>query len=154
MVNTKTGQAILQAVGKEAQARAFYQTAALRVRNPLARRRLLALAEDEAQHEATLSRLYWAQTGREPGEVLAVPGEPSFDISTLDMAAVLRLAIGEEESASSSYRRMAEEAADPRVKAFLEYLVDIETGHAESLRHELALLAKSPEWHKMTEAEE
>lgn len=150
-MNSKTGQAILAAIRKEAEAHAFYQAAVAKARNPLVRRRLLGLAEDEAQHEATLSRLYWAQTGREPGEVPVSPFEPAPSLANLDLPAVLRLAIAEEDRAAAGYAVMAEEAADPRVKSFLEYLVDLEAGHSRALSEELARLEKDPSWAGLTE---
>jgi len=150
-VNPKTGQALLLAIRKEAEAQAFYKAAVAKARNPLVRRRLLGLAEDEAQHEATLARLYWSQTGKEPGETL--PGAPQAgpDLAGLDLAALLRMAIAEEDRAAAEYARMAEEAADPRARSFLEYLVDLENGHSRALSDELAHIEKDPAWPGRTE---
>jgi rubrerythrin len=152
-MNPGTGQAILGAIRNEAESRAFYLAAALAVKNPLVRRRLLGLADDEAQHQETLSRLYWSQTGREPGLIApgADPGQTGLPPSAPDVPALLRMAIADEERSAREYERLAHGTDDSRVRMFLEHLVDWELGHAEDLNRELVRTAADPDWPDMTE---
>ncbi len=152
-VNERTGQAILIAIRKEADSRAFYREVATRVRNPLVRRRLQGLADDETQHQETLSRLYWSQTGREPGEITpeSRPGALAGmvegpDPASLDLHALLKTAMDEEKRAAGEYDRMARGEEDGRVRSFIEYLADWERGHAETISRELERIEAEPGW--------
>ena len=64
-----TAETLVEAIKHEIEGREFYLALAKKVKNPLVRRKILGLAEDELEHRETLSRLYWAQTGREVGEL-------------------------------------------------------------------------------------
>ena len=147
MANIKTGETIIKAIRNEMQARAFYQAVAAKVRNPLVRRKLLGLADDELEHRQTLSRLYWAQTGTEVGDLEAVEMEVDIpDIENISVEEALEMAIQAEKEAVEAYTKMAEEADDPRSQGFLEYLAEFENGHYETLTAELARIRKAPGW--------
>ncbi|NOY85688.1 MAG: ferritin family protein [Deltaproteobacteria bacterium] len=145
--NVKTGETILEAIKAEMEGREFYLAAAQKVKNPLVRRRLLGLAEDELEHRKTLSRLYWAQTGIEPGDVMSGNRETVVpDMVEMSMESILQLAMKNEKDAAERYDEMAHKADDARSKGFLEYLADMELGHYEILSRELDLIKSRPGW--------
>ncbi len=146
--NVAAGKTILEAIRNEIQGRALYLAIAAKVKNPLVRRKLLGLADDELTHRETLSRLYWSQTGTEPGDVDTSAAQSAVpDVTNMTLAAALALAMKEEKQASERYARMAVEAKDSKTRAFLEYLGDFEAGHYETLKAELETIAKNPGWH-------
>ncbi len=146
-VNVKTGETILNAIKAEMEGRDFYLAAAQKVRNPLVRRRLLGLADDEMEHRNTLSRLYWAQTGMEPGEAKSENREGvDPDVARMSVENILLLAMENEKNAAKVYDEMAGKADDARARGFLEYLADMERGHYEILSNELDLIKSRPGW--------
>ncbi len=145
--NIETGDTLIEAIKAEMLAREFYLAASKKVKNPLVRRRLLTLADDELEHRTTLSRLYWAQTGTEVGDIEFRAGEFELpDIDGMSMMEVITFAMEKEKEAVQNYARMADEEKDPRSKSFLEYLVDFEQGHYDMLEAELARIKGTPGW--------
>lgn len=145
--NPATGQTILYAIRKEMQARDFYLAVAKKVKNPLVRRKLLGLADDELEHRQTLSRLYWAQTGKEVGSIEAQghPGEIA-EVESLGLVEAIRMAMEAEKEAVEAYTRMAREVEDERSRGFLEYLAEFEQGHYDTLAAELDRIKSNPAW--------
>ncbi len=145
--NVATGETILKAIKNEIEARAFYLAVAKKVKNPLVRRKFLGLADDELEHRQTLSRLYWAQTGTEVGDLESYEMDiPSIEVENMTLIDALKMAIEAEKEAVENYSRMAEETDDPRSKRFLEYLAEFENGHYETLTQELERIENSPGW--------
>ncbi len=145
--NIQTGDTLIKAIKAEIRAREFYLAASKKVRNPLVRRRLLTLADDELEHRTTLSRLYWAQTGTEVGDIDLEASEFEMpDIDGMSMTEVITFAMQKEKEAVGNYAKMAEEEKDERSKSFLEYLVDFEQGHYDMLEAELAKIKGTPGW--------
>ena len=145
--NVETGQTILKAIRKEIDAREFYLALARKVKNPLVRRKLLGLADDELEHRQTLSRLYWAQTGTEVGEIESEPMDiPSIEVEGMTLVQALKIAIEAEKEAVEAYAKMAEEADDLRIRGFLEYLSEFENGHYQTLAGELKRIEEDPGW--------
>jgi len=145
--NIETGNTLIKAIKAEMLAREFYMAAAKKVKNPLVRRRLLTLADDELEHRTTLSRLYWAQTGTEVGDIEFEAGEFEMpDIDGMSMTEVITFAMQKEKEAVENYAKMAEEEKDSRSKSFLEYLVDFEQAHYDMLEAELAKIKGTPGW--------
>lgn len=145
--NIATGQTILEAIRNEIHARNFYLALARKVKNPLVRRKLLGLADDELEHRQTLSRLYWAQTGTEVGDI-PDSGEDieTPDVEGMTVVEALEIAMRAEKEAVENYSRMAEQADDPRSQGFLEYLAEFENGHYETLSAELERIKADPGW--------
>lgn len=145
--NPDTGKTLLEAIKREIEGREFYLALSKKVKNPLVRRKILNLAEDELEHRETLSRLYWAQTGTEPGDLasLGITVEVP-DLENMTLTDLLEMAMRTEKEASETYRKMANEAADERSAAFLEYLSEFEENHYETLAAELARVKKNPGW--------
>jgi len=145
--NVGTGQTILKAIQNEIEARAFYLAIAQKVKNPLVRRKFLGLADDELEHRETLSRLYWAQTGTEVGDLESHDMEiMAPDVENMTLVEALEIAIEAEKDAVEKYSRMAEETDDLRARGFLEYLSEFENAHYETLSRELKKIKDDPDW--------
>jgi rubrerythrin len=145
--NPATGQTIIEAIKHEIEGRAFYLALAERVRNPLVRRKILGLAEDELEHRETLSRLYWAQTGTEVGDLGDMEVNVTIpDVVNMSLTDLLELAMETEKNAAAAYAEMARDAGDERAAAFLEYLSEMEDGHYEALAAELEKIRARPGW--------
>ena len=145
--NSATGKVILEAIGHEIGEREFYLALAKRVKNPLVRRKINGLADDELEHRQTLSRLYWAQTGIEPGKMDAyTSGKEILDVDNMSLPELLEIAMENEKKASEEYRQMALDTSDQRASAFLEYLAGYEKEHFETLAGELRKMRSTPGW--------
>ena len=146
-VNPATGQTLIEAIKHEIEGREFYMALAKKVKNPLVRRKLLGLAEDELEHRETLSRLYWAQTGSEVGNLDEFEVNVNLpDVQHMSLLDLLQLAMDTEKKAAATYLKMAEETEDLRSAAFLEYLAEFEEGHYETLAAELEKIRSTPGW--------
>ena len=90
--NRAMGKVILEAIGHEIMEREFYLALAKKVKNPLVRRKINGLADDELEHRQTLSRLYWAQTGMEPGKMESqTAGTGSVDVDKMSLPELFEL---------------------------------------------------------------
>jgi len=145
--NPATGQTLIEAIKHEIEGRAFYLALAKKVKNPLVRRKILGIAEDELEHRQTLSRLYWAQTGTEVGDFddFAVNVDLP-DVQHMSLPDLLKLAMDTEKKAAETYMKMAEEEDNDRSTAFLEYLAEFEEGHYDILAAELQKIRSTPGW--------
>ena len=145
--NPATGQTLIEAIKHEIEGREFYLAMAKKVKNPLVRRKILGLAEDEQEHRETLSRLYWAQTGSEVGNLDDFEVNVNLpDVQNMSLTDLLLLAMDTEKRAAATYMKMAKETEDARSAAFLEYLAEFEEGHYETLAAELAKIRSTPGW--------
>ena len=145
--NPATGQTLIEAIKREIEGREFYLALAKKVKNPLVRRKILGLAEDELEHRETLSRLYWAQTGTEVGDLDAFEVNVDLpDVENMSLPDLLQLAMDTEKKAADTYMEMAENVEDERSAAFLEYLAEFEEGHYDTLATELEKIRKTPGW--------
>ncbi len=145
--NPATGQTLIEAIKHEIEGRAFYLALAKKVKNPLVRRKILGLAEDELEHRQTLSRLYWAQTGAEVGDLDDFEVNVDLpDVELMSIPDLLQLAMDTEKKAAATYMKMAEEEENDRSTAFLEYLAEFEEGHYDILAAELQKIRSTPGW--------
>jgi rubrerythrin len=129
------------------EGRAFYLALAKKVKNPLVRRKILGIAEDELEHRQTLSRLYWAQTGTEVGNLDDFEVNVDLpDVELMSIPDLLQLAMDTEKKAAATYMKMAEEEENDRSTAFLEYLAEFEEGHYDILAAELERIRSIPGW--------
>jgi rubrerythrin len=142
-----TAETLIEAIKHEIEGRAFYLALAKKVKNPLVRRKILGFAEDELEHQQTLSRLYWAQTGGEVGDMSGYEANPDIpDVENMTLEDLLELAMETEKGAAENYLKMAEQATDPKAAAFLEYLSEFEQGHYDSIAAELEKIRTTPGW--------
>ena len=145
--NPAAGQTLIEAIKHEIEGRAFYLALARKVKNPLVRRKILGLADDEQEHRETLSRLFWAQTGTEVGDLSDYEVNVHLpDVENMTLSELLLLAMDTEKKAAATYVEMAETAGDEKSAAFLEYLAEMEEGHYEALAAELKMINNTPGW--------
>jgi len=145
--NSVTGQTLIEAIKHEIEGREFYLALAKKVKNPLVRRKLLGLADDELEHRVTLSRLYWAQTGSEVGNLDDFEVNVNLpDVQNMSIPDLLQLAMDTEQKAATTYAEMARDTKDTKSAAFLEYLAEFEEGHYEILAAELEKIRSNPGW--------
>ena len=145
--NPETGNTIIEAIKHEIEGREFYLALAQIVKNPLVKRKILGLADDELDHRQTLSRLYWAQTGTEVGDLGDFEVHSNLpDVKNMSLTDLLKLAMKTEKNAAATYLRMAEETDDARSAGFLEYLAEFEEGHYQVLAAELEKIQDTPGW--------
>jgi rubrerythrin len=154
VTNRNTAETLIEAIKNEIEGRAFYLALAKKVSNPLVRRKILGFAEDELEHRNTLSRLYWAQTGGEVGDLSSFEVNVDIpDVENMSLEDLLELAMETEKGAAENYLKMAEEASDPKASAFLEYLSEFEQAHYDSLAAELEKIRNTPGWENQGPAE-
>jgi rubrerythrin len=152
--NRNTAETLIEAIKHEIEGRAFYLALAKKVNNPLVRRKILGLAEDELEHRNTLSRLYWAQTGGEVGDLSSFEANVNIpDVENMSLEDLLELAMDTEKEAAENYLKMAEENNDQKASAFLEYLSEFEQAHYETLAAELEMIRSTPGWENQGPAE-
>ena len=145
--NPATGQTLIEAIKHEIEGREFYLALAKKVKNPLVRRKILGLAEDELEHRETLSRLYWAQTGTEVGNMGEFEVNVDLpDVDNMSLPDLLQLAMDTEKRAAATYMEMANKEENQRSAAFLEYLAEFEEGHYDTLAAELEKIRSTPGW--------
>lgn len=145
--NPETGRTLIEAIKREIEGREFYLALAKKVKNPLVRRKILGLADDELEHRETLSRLYWAQTGTEVGDFDDFTATMELpDTQDMSITELLQLAMDTEKNAAATYMEMAEAEKNDRAAAFLEYLAEFEEGHYEVLAAELERIRSTPGW--------
>jgi len=145
--NPVTGKTLIEAIKHEIEGREFYLALAKKVKNPLVRHKILGLAEDELEHRKTLSRLYWAQTGTEVGDLGEFEVNVDIpDVDNMSLPDLLQLAMDTEKKAAAAYMEMAEGTENERSAAFLEYLAEVEEAHYEALAAELEKITSNPGW--------
>jgi rubrerythrin len=145
--NMAMDEMILKSIRNEVHAREFYLALARKVKNPLVRRKINGLADDEMEHRQTLSRLYWSQTGKEPGRIEPDPGDLDMpEVERMSLPDLFEVAMVMEKNAQEEYARMAKGAGDKRTAAFLEYLADFEHEHFKTLSAELRKIRRLPGW--------
>jgi len=145
--NPATGHTLIEAIKNEIEGREFYLAMAQKIKNPLVRRKVLGLADDELEHRETLSRLYWAQTGTEVGDFEDFKINVELpDVENMSYRDLLLLAMDTEKRAETTYLQMAREEKNARSASFLEYLAEFEEGHYDILAAELEKMGSTPGW--------
>ena len=145
---------ILEAIRHEIYEREFYLALGRKVKNPLVRRKINGLADDEMEHRQTLSRLFWSQTGKEPGRMDPEPAILDMpEIDGTSLPELFKAAMEMEKKAGEEYNRMAKRAGDKRTSAFLEYLAQFEKEHYETLSAELGNILRLPGWEEQGPAD-
>lgn len=137
------------AIKAEISSYGLYKRFALRISNPVAKQRILGLAEDEKNHYEILSEKYREVSGE---EAPPIPNTGDLrrldvDIEKMNNKEILELAASKEAQAQKFYAAAAAKAADPSGKSVLEYLASMEGGHEEVLLQEIKMLERNPLWH-------
>lgn len=138
------------AMKSEISSYGLYKRLALRIANPMAKQRILSLAEDEKGHYKLLADKYTEMSG-EAAPPIPDTGDlrqTGVEIEKMNNKEVLEFAADKEAYAQKFYSAAAANAADPTGRSVLDYLVEMERGHEEILRQEIKMLEKNPLWHE------
>lgn len=141
------GEVLDYAIRRETEAAAFYRALADAAVAPGMDEVFRGFAVEEEGHRARLEALRASGGWETPvGRPLVLTAEsdrlapPDIDTPDLNYREVLEFAVACEEEAESLYRRFAETAPDPSIRATLSDLARDEAAHAEKFRRELAAL--------------
>ena len=150
------------AMSIEAQALDLYQRAADRSNNPNSRQALQQIADEELGHFEKLKELHekWQAEGKWPETIpVEVKGTRVKDVfkDTLqkidqvvqtdeDELGAIRKAMDFEAKGASYYRKLRDEATDPKVKGFFGLLASIEHQHYSSLKETEKYLMNPVSW--------
>jgi len=136
-------------ITKEVNAEAFYRMFAKKVSNRVVKKRLLNIADEEAEHREILKGIYLQMTGEKkvaPNKYLLKKPDISRDMKKMSHTEILKMAIKMEEESIKLYQEGYKKAREESVRKILSYLIDFEKGHKETLTQELKLLSKEPDW--------
>jgi len=136
-LETTIEEVLRKAIQSEVETRVFYQKLAERAATPVVRGRLLQLSDYELVHRAKLERKYREMLGIEPPDPAPVAIDLPPDVTSLDMARALKLALERERESESYFRFMAERvpATTPLGQLFME-LAETEWKHKTDLQAE------------------
>ena len=136
-LETTVEEVLREAIQSEVETRAYYQKLAERAATPDVRKRMLQLADGELVHRAKLERKYRETLGNLPPDPIPVQVDLASDITDLDMARALKLALERERDSESYYRFMAERVPGTTElgRLFME-LAEIEWKHKTDLQAE------------------
>jgi rubrerythrin len=154
-------EAIRTAIDYEVQARNAYQQAAESVSDPVGKRILKALADDEQIHIQYLTEKLdqWKQTGKITVEKLksVIPSKETIlrefsqvkdrivEANRGGEKQILSEALKMEKDASSFYRKLVEEMSDEAQQMFANFF-EIEERHVSAVQAELDYFTKSGYW--------
>ena len=138
------------AIKAEVSSYGLYKRLANRIVNPVVKKRLLGLADDEENHRVILSEKYTEMTGEElpPIPPTGDLRQVEVDIEKMSNMEVLKFAAEKEANAQKFYQAAANVVKDPGGKAMLGYLAEMEKTHEEVLIQEIKQLDKVPLWHE------
>jgi rubrerythrin len=138
------------AVKREEQAHDFYEMFAGRIKNELVKAKYLSLAEEETKHKHLLVKLYHQMIG-EKKDPPSIPGDDSIygaDVPDItDIEKLMELAISKEEEARKFYLDSAVKMNSQSSRRLLEYLADMERGHALVLKTEHDAYLRDANWY-------
>jgi len=156
------------AIENEAREEKYYLAQAERSRNPVVKRLLHHLAEEELAHQEWISKRhrYMLETGQWPEHIELEPSGQSLRdaMRTIDYRnektslhddddiACLNRAAQFEMEAAEFYSRLARDSNSPREQSFFSYLAKMEQDHMASIRDSLAYL-EDPEGYFLSKAD-
>lgn len=151
-------EAIKMAIKMEKDGLRFYEDAAKKTENELAKKTFLRIAKDEAIHLKTFQQMFDTITGTDAWRELAkftptVGKVPLFegeiekkgDVNPSEVDA-LRIAIDNERKGIEHYKKTAEASGDEMAKEIFEKIREEEEYHYDLLQAQLDYLTKSGFW--------
>ncbi len=132
-------------ISKEVNSEAFYRVVANRV----VKKRLLNIADEEAEHREILKGIFIEMTGEKKvsaNKYLLKRPEITKKMAKMSHQDILKMAIEMEEESINLYQEGYKGVKSESVRKILSYLIDFEKGHKETLTQELRLLTKEPDW--------
>jgi rubrerythrin len=144
-LETTVEEVLRTAIQSEVETRVYYQKMAERAGSPEVRRRMLELADGELVHRAKLERKYRETIGHAAPDPQPVSIELPSEISNLDMARALKLALERERDSESYYRFMAERVPNTELGRLFMELAETEWKHKTDLQAEYDTATADPE---------
>lgn len=136
-------------ITKEINSEAFYKNFAKKVTNRVVKKRLINMAEEEAEHREILKGIFLEMTGEKKVSINKyLIKKPQITDKLLKMSHqdILKKAIEMEEESIQLYQEGYKSVKIESVRKILSYLIDFEKGHRETLTQELRLLTEEPDW--------
>ncbi|MGB9599767.1 MAG: ferritin family protein [Myxococcota bacterium] len=136
-------------ISKEVNSEAFYRVFAKKVANRVVKKRLLNIADEEAEHREILKGIFIEMTGEKKvsaNKYLLKRPEITKKMAKMSHQDILKMAIEMEEESINLYQEGYKGVKSESVRKILSYLIDFEKGHKETLTQELRLLTKEPDW--------
>lgn len=139
------------AIRSEEDAAKFYGELSKKIQNAVVRAKYESLAREEESHRHMLLLLYKKMTGEQNPP--RIPGSPALaegrgvPVMTESLKEILQYAIAREHEACEFYRGLVSKMSEPASKRTIEYLADIEQGHEQLLKSELASYLRDKTWY-------
>ncbi len=136
-------------ITKEINSEGFYRAFAKKVQNRVVKKRLLNIADEEAEHGKMLKGIFSEMTGEKkisPNKYMLKKVKIDSKLLKLSHEKILKKAIEMENESIKLYQEGYKQVKNESVRKILSYLVDFEKGHKEALLQELRLLIKEPDW--------
>ncbi|HEY0592229.1 MAG TPA: ferritin family protein [Thermoanaerobaculia bacterium] len=144
-LDTTVKDVLLDAIASEVASRVYYQRLAERAADAAARAKLLDLAGRQMMHRATLEERYRKLFNEEPPR----PPQPSVeipdDLTDIDTARALKIALEHERESESNFRFLAERTLDPQLLRLFSELAEWEWKHKAEIQAEYDALGADPE---------
>ncbi len=144
-LDTTVKDVLLEAIASEVASRIYYQRLADRAADASARAKLLDLAGRQVLHRVALEDRYRKLFQEEP----PAPGHPSVeipdDLTNIDTARALRIALEHERESESTFRFLAERTLDPQLLRLFSELAEWEWKHKAEIQAEYDALGADPE---------
>ncbi len=144
-LDTTVKDVLLEAIASEVASRVYYQRLADRAADPAARAKLLDLAGRQVMHRLALEERYRKLFGENPPS----PPPPSVDIpadlTNIDTARALKIALEHERDSESNFRFLAERTLEPQLLRLFSELAEWEWKHKAEIQAEYDALGADPE---------
>jgi rubrerythrin len=138
------------AIRSELDAHDLYVGLASRITNPMAKDKILFLAQEEKKHKDLLDQSYRIRYPEVefvmPPSVLPTGKAESFLEDKSDLKEVIAFAIEQEKASKEFYRKAANHVLDIRGRQMLEYLAHVEQSHQNLLEAEYQLAMTNPQY--------
>lgn len=140
-LETTPKQVLAEAIQSELSSRAFLLKLAERTDSPVAKRKMIELADRELVHRARLERRYRELIGENPPPTEDVTVELPADLQNVDLRRALKIALERERDSESNYRFLAERVPNTDLGNLFLELAEIEWKHKVEIQHEYDAIA-------------
>ncbi|MFN2443612.1 MAG: ferritin family protein [Thermoanaerobaculia bacterium] len=144
-LETTVEQVLREAIESEISSRIYYRLLAERASDAPARAKLLDLSERQILHRAKLERRYRELVGQPPPEFPEPHVEIPHDLTSVDTARALRIALEHERESESNFRFLFERSTDPALTNLFSELAEMEWKHKAEVQAEYDAIAGDPE---------
>jgi rubrerythrin len=144
-LDTTVKDVLLDAIASEVASRVYYQRLADRAADEAARAKLLDLAGRQMMHRVTLEERYRKLFQEEPPSPPPPVVEIPDDLTDVDTARALKIALEHERESESNFRFLAERTLDPQLLRLFSELAEWEWKHKAEIQAEYDALGANPE---------